>query len=102
VKLVGHRRVFSVEEVTARLAEMFEGLRQFWVEAEIEDVRTGGARVYFNLRGEHVIRASMKAAVWDRLPQKPARGDQVLQGAAPAGHDDQVHAVHDVQLDDRA
>ncbi len=77
MKLVGHRRVFSVEEVTARLAEMFEGLRQFWVEAEIEDVRAGGARVYFNLRGEHVIRASMKAAVWDRLPQKPARGDQV-------------------------
>ena len=77
MKLVGHRRVFSVEEVTARLAEMFEGLRQFWVEAEIEDVRTGGARVYFNLRGEHVIRASMKTAVWDRLPQKPARGDQV-------------------------
>ena len=33
--------------------------------------------MYFNLRGEHVIRASMKAAVWDRLPQKPARGDQV-------------------------
>ena len=39
MKLVGHRRVFSVEEVTGRLAEMFEGLRQFWVEAEIEDVR---------------------------------------------------------------
>ena len=77
MKLVGHRRVFSVEEVTGRLAEMFEGLRQFWVEAEIEDLRAGGARVYFNLRGEHVIRASMKAAVWDRLPQKPARGDQV-------------------------
>jgi exodeoxyribonuclease VII large subunit len=77
VKLVGHRKVFSVEEVTGRLAEMFEGLRQFWVEAEIEDVRAGGARVYFNLRGEHVIRASMKAVVWDRLPQKPARGDQV-------------------------
>lgn len=77
MKIVGHRKVFSVEDVTARLAEMFEGLRQFWVEAEIEDIRSGGSQVYFALRGEHVMRASMKAVVWDRLPQRPARGDQV-------------------------
>ena len=39
MKVVGGRRVFSVEEVSARLASMFEGLRSFWVEAEVQDLR---------------------------------------------------------------
>ena len=39
MKLVGSRRVFSVEEVSARLAAMFEGLRSFWLEAEVQDLR---------------------------------------------------------------
>ena len=42
MRLDGDRRVFSVEDVTGRLATMFEGLRSFWVEAEIAGPAAGG------------------------------------------------------------
>jgi exodeoxyribonuclease VII large subunit len=77
VKLVGARRVFSVEEVSARLAGMFEGLRSFWVEAEIQDLRPSRSQVRFSLRGEHVLDASMNGIVYERLAHKPADGTLV-------------------------
>ncbi len=67
VKLVGARRVFSVEEVSARLAAMFEDLRSFWVEAEVQDLRPSRSQVRFTLRGEHALDASMNGVVFDRL-----------------------------------
>ena len=45
MRLVGDRRVFSVEEITGRLATMFEGLRSFWVEAEVQDLRPSRTQV---------------------------------------------------------
>ena len=77
MKVVGGRRVFSVEEVTARLATMFEGLRSFWVEAEVQDLRPSRSQVRFTLRGGHVIDASMNGVVYERLPHKPADGGLV-------------------------
>ena len=74
---VAGRRVFSVEDVSARLARMFEDLRSFWVEAEIQDLRPGGGQTYFTLRGEHVLRASMNSIVFERLAHRPADGAQV-------------------------
>jgi exodeoxyribonuclease VII large subunit len=74
VKVVAGRRVFSVEEVSARLASMFEGLRSFWVEAEVEDLRPSRSQVRFTLRGGHAIDASMNGVVYERLPHKPADG----------------------------
>lgn len=74
MKVVGGRRVFSVEEVTARLASMFEGLRSFWVEAEVQDLRPSRSQVRFTLSGGHVIDASMNGVVYERLPHKPADG----------------------------
>ncbi|WP_217912854.1 exodeoxyribonuclease VII large subunit [Miltoncostaea marina] len=77
MKLVGGRRVFSVEEVTARLAGMFEDLRSFWVEAEVQDLRPAGSQMRFSLRGEHVIDASMSGVLWERLAHRPADGTLV-------------------------
>lgn len=77
MKLVGGRRVFSVEEVSARLAGMFEGLRSFWVEAEVQDLRPARGQVRFALRGEHVLEGSMNGVVFDRLAHKPANGTLV-------------------------
>ena len=77
MKVVGGRRVFSVEEVTARLATLFEGLRSFWVEAEVQDLRPSRSQVRFTLRGGHVIDASMNGVVYERLPHKPADGGLV-------------------------
>jgi exodeoxyribonuclease VII large subunit len=77
VKVVGGRRVFSVEEVSARLAAMFEGLRSFWVEAEVQDLRPARGQVRFTLRGGHALDASMNGIVYDRLPHKPADGGLV-------------------------
>jgi exodeoxyribonuclease VII large subunit len=74
MKLVGARRVFTVEEVTGRLAAMFEGLRSFWVEAEVQDLRPARGQVRFTLRGDHALDASMNGVVYDRLPHKPADG----------------------------
>ena len=74
MKVVGGRRVFSVDEVTARLAAMFEGLRSFWVEAEVQDLRPARSQMRFTLRGEGGLDASMNAIVYDRLPHKPADG----------------------------
>jgi exodeoxyribonuclease VII large subunit len=77
VKVVGGRRVFSVEDVSARLASMFEGLRSFWVEAEVQDLRPSRGQVRFTLRGGHAIDASMNGVVYERLPHKPADGTAV-------------------------
>ena len=74
MKLVGARRVFSVEEVSARLAAMFEDLRSFWVEAEVQDLRPSRSQVRFTLRGEHALDASMNGVVFDRLAHKPSDG----------------------------
>lgn len=77
MRLVGDRRVFSVEDVTARLSGMFEGLKSFWVEAEVQDLRPARTQMRFTLRGEHVLDASMNAIVFDRLPHRPANGAMV-------------------------
>jgi exodeoxyribonuclease VII large subunit len=77
VKEVAGRRVFSVEDVSARLAQMFEDLRSFWVEAEIQDLRPGGGQTYFSLRGEHLLRASMNSIVFERLAHRPGNGTLV-------------------------
>ena len=77
MRLIGDRRVFSVEDVTARLAGMFEGLTSFWVEAEVQDLRPARTQMRFTLRGEHVLDASMNGVVFDRLPHRPANGTMV-------------------------
>ena len=77
MRLVGDRRVFSVEDVTARLSGMFEGLKSFWVEAEVQDLRPARTQMRFTLRGEHVLDASMNGIVYDRLPHRPANGAMV-------------------------
>lgn len=77
MRLVGDRRVFSVEEVTARLARMFEDLRSFWVEAEVQDLRPARGQVRFALRGEHLLDASMNGVVFERLEHRPRDGDMV-------------------------
>lgn len=74
VKVVGARRVWSLEEVTAAVAVRFEDVRAFWVEAEIEDIRRAGTQVYFRLRGGHVMDASMRAVVFDRIAPRPGEG----------------------------
>ena len=74
MKLVGGRRVFSVEEVSARLAAMFEDLRSFWVEAEVQDLRPSRSQVRFTLRGGHALDASMNGVVYERLAHKPSDG----------------------------
>ena len=77
MKLVGSRRVFSVEEVSARLAAMFEGLRSFWLEAEVQDLRPGRGQMYFRLRGGTTLDATMNGVVYDRLAHKPRDGTLV-------------------------
>lgn len=74
MKLVGSRKVWSLEEVTQAIAARFEDVRQFWVEAEIDDIRRGGGQVYFTLRGEHAVPASMRAVVFDRIMPRPRPG----------------------------
>ena len=74
MRLVGDRKVFSVEEITARLSTMFEGLRSFWVEAEVQDLRPAGGQMRFTLRGEHVIDASMNGVLFERLENRPGNG----------------------------
>ena len=77
MKLVGSRRVFSVEDVSARLAAMFEGLRSFWLEAEVQDLRQGRGQVYFRLRGGTTLDAAMNGVVYERLAHKPRDGTLV-------------------------
>lgn len=77
MRLVGDRRVFTVEDVTARLSGMFEGLKSFWVEAEVQDLRPARTQMRFTLRGEHVLDASMNGIVFDRLAHRPANGTLV-------------------------
>ncbi len=77
MRLVGDRRVFSVEDVTGRLSGMFEGLKSFWVEAEVQDLRPARTQMRFTLRGEHVLDASMNGIVFDRLAHRPANGTMV-------------------------
>ncbi len=77
MRQVGDRRVFSVEDVTARLARMFEDLRSFWVEGELQDLRPARGQMRFTLRGEHVLEASMNGVVFDRLGHRPRDGTLV-------------------------
>ncbi len=77
MRQVGDRRVFTVEDVTGRLARMFEDLRSFWVEAELQDLRPARTQMRFTLRGEHVLDASMNGIVYDRLEHRPRDGAQV-------------------------
>ena len=74
VKLVGSRKVWSLEEVTGAVAMRFEDMRAFWVEAEIDDIRSVGGQVYFSLRGGHVVDGSMRAVVFDRVTPRPTAG----------------------------
>ena len=69
--------MFSVEDVTARLAGMFEGLKSFWVEAEIQDLRPARTQMRFTLRGDHVLDASMNGIVFERLAHRPGNGAMV-------------------------
>lgn len=77
MKLVGSRKVWSLEEVTGAVALRFEHIRAFWVEAEIEDIRPVGGQVYFTLRGGHVVDASMRAVVFNRVAPPPSAGTLV-------------------------
>lgn len=77
MKVVGSRKVWSLEEVTGAVALRFEDIRAFWVEAEIDDVRAVGGQVYFSLRGGHVVDASMRAVVFDRVAPRPTAGTLV-------------------------
>ena len=77
MKLVGGRKVYTVEDVTARLAGMFEDLRSFWVEGELQDLRPARSQVRFSLRGEHLIDASMNGVLFERLEHRPTNGTLV-------------------------
>lgn len=77
VKVVGARRVWTLEEVTDAIARRFDDAGAFWVEAEIDDIRRGGSQVYFQLRGGHVVDASMRAVVFDRISPTPGPGSLV-------------------------
>jgi exodeoxyribonuclease VII large subunit len=74
VKVVGARRVWSLEEVTEAVARRFADAGAFWVEAEIDDIRRSGAQVYFQLRGGHMVDASMRSVVFDRISPPPQPG----------------------------
>lgn len=74
MKVVGARRVWSLEEVTEAVARRFADAGAFWVEAEIDDIRRAGAQVYFQLRGGHMVDASMRSVVFDRISPRPQPG----------------------------
>jgi exodeoxyribonuclease VII large subunit len=74
MKVVGTRRVWSPEEVTEAIARRLDDAGAFWVEAEIDDIRRSGSQVYFQLRGGHMIDASMRGAVFDRIGPPPRPG----------------------------
>jgi len=48
-----------------------------WLEAEIHNLRAQRGQVYFTLRDEHQLDASMNAIVFDRLPAAPRDGSLV-------------------------
>lgn len=77
VKVVGARRVWMLEEVTDAIARRFDDAGAFWVEAEIDDIRRSGSQVYFQLRGGHIVEASMRAVVFERISPPPRAGSLV-------------------------
>jgi exodeoxyribonuclease VII large subunit len=74
VKRVGARRVFSVRDLTAAIGRRFADIPAVWVEAEVHNLRRRGGQVYFTLRDDHQIDASMNAIVFDRLPVRALDG----------------------------
>lgn len=77
MKRVGARRVWSVRDVTGALARRLEDIPSLWVEAEVHNLRGQRGQVYFTLRDDHQIDASMNAVVFDRLAAAPRDGSLV-------------------------
>jgi exodeoxyribonuclease VII large subunit len=77
VKVVGERKVWSLEEVTEAIAARFADLRSFWVEAEIENLRRAGGQVYFTLRGGDTLDGSMPGTAFTGVRPAPAEGGLV-------------------------
>ena len=77
MRILGSRRVWTLEEVTGAVAARFDDVRPFWVEAEIDALRPVGGQVYFELRGGHVVEASMNGALFQRVTPRPGAGSLV-------------------------
>ncbi len=77
MKTVGAREVWAVQEITAALARRFDDIPSLWVEAEVQNLRQRGGQVYFTLRDQHQIDASMRSVLFDRLPTAPVDGSLV-------------------------
>ncbi len=63
--------------MTGALARRLEDIPSLWVEAEVHNLRGQRGQVYFTLRDDHQIDASMNAVVYDRLPAAPRDGSLV-------------------------
>ncbi|MCC6832779.1 MAG: exodeoxyribonuclease VII large subunit [Thermoleophilia bacterium] len=63
--------------MTGALARRLEDIPSLWVEAEVHNLRGQRGQVYFTLRDEHQVDASMNAVVFDRLPAPPRDGSLV-------------------------
>lgn len=63
--------------MTGALARRLEDIPSLWLEAEVHNLRGQRGQVYFTLRDEHQIDASMNAVVFDRLPAPPRDGSLV-------------------------
>jgi exodeoxyribonuclease VII large subunit len=77
VKRVGSREVWGLPEVTAAIWRRFEDIPPVWVEAEICNLHPSSGQVYFTLRDDHTMDASMNPVVFSRLPFRPADGQLV-------------------------
>lgn len=82
MRIDGHRRVWSVSEVTAAIWRRFEDVPSVWIEAEISNLRPAGGQLYFSLLDQgvaepHLIDASMSAVLFERLAVKPVDGSLV-------------------------
>jgi len=82
MRIDGHRRVWSVSEVTAAIWRRFEDIPSVWIEAEISNLRGAGGQVYFSLLDQgvaepHLIDASMSAVLVDRMAVRPVDGSLV-------------------------
>lgn len=69
--------MWSVRDVTGALAKRLEEIPSLWLEAEVHNLRGQRGQVYFTLRDEHQLDASMNAVVFDRLPAPPRDGSLV-------------------------
>lgn len=77
MKQIGLRRVWSLEEITEAIARRFADVPACWVEAEVDDLRAVGRQMYFQLRGEHTIDASMPLSSFRRMGPTPGPGTLV-------------------------